>query len=163
MSEEQQKLPSQDLPSDDELAEMISGGKKRKLKPDPDTPSPRLPEALFYFLFVLLECAMLIGVWGFMVQDPSDIAYGPNMEAPIFEQLSFHLSSMWHGLTIVITDKLWVPLICTGIGALVFQPDTPRKRKRMATIVSTIIVVVFVMLIAVQFKENMANAARMMP
>ncbi|MHC4839895.1 MAG: hypothetical protein ACYTDT_02900 [Planctomycetota bacterium] len=158
MNDEQQKLPS-----DEELADMISGPKKRKSKPDPDKPSARLPEAAFFYLFVLMESAMLIGVWGFMGQNAENVTQGPSIEAPIWEQLTFHLKSMWHGIGIVLSNKIWVPALCAAVGALVFYPETPRKRKRMATLVSTIIVIIFVMLIAVQFKEDMANAARMMP
>lgn len=162
MSDDKQKLPS-----DEELAELISGdGKpkgKRKKKPDPDVPSPRLPEAIYFYMFVLGESAMLIGIWGFMSLGPELTAQGPDIEAPVFSQLTHHLGSMWHGLVITVSERFWVPLICAAIGALVFYPDTPRKRKRAATLISTAIVVVFITLIALQFKEDMANATNMMP
>jgi hypothetical protein len=42
----------------------------------------------------------------------------------------------------------------------VFAPRTPRARKRMATLISTIVVAVFFLLIALQFSQDMTSAAR---
>ena len=162
LSDDKQKLPS-----DEELAELISGDSKpdgkRKKKPDPDLPSPRLPEAIYFYMFILGESAMLIGIWGFINLGPDVVAQGPDMEAPVFSQLTHHLWSMWHGLVVTVSERFWVPLICAAIGALVFYAETPRKRKRTATFISTANFVVFIMLIALQFKEDMAHASNMMP
>lgn len=152
----------QNIPSEEEVAEMIAGDSKRKSKPDPDMPTSRLPEAAYFYLFILIEAALLVGVWGFMGLGIQGVAQSPSFEAPILEQLQYHLWSIWHGLGIVAADKPWVLAMCAAIAGVVFFPKTSRRRKSAAKLVLTIIAVVFVLLITIQFKADMANAANMM-
>lgn len=153
------------LPSDEELSEMLSraDGRKpgRKPKRDPNKPSPRLPEALYYFLFIQVEAAILIGVWGFMRMGIGEAMRGPSIEAPILDQLAFHLKSIGIGLGHVFAHQPWVPILAAVMALPVFMPTTPKSRKRMATFVSTVLVALFVMLIAFQFNEDIANAGAM--
>lgn len=150
------------LPSDEELAEMLAraDGRKpgKKPKRDPLKPSPRLPEALYYYMFILIEAAILIGVWGFMRMGIEEAMKGPTIESPITDQILFHLKSIGVGLVTVFQNQPWVPAIAAGMALPVFMPATPKSRKRMATIVSTVLVGLFIMLIALQFNEDIANA-----
>lgn len=151
-----------ELPSDEELAQMISRaeGRKpgRKPKRDPNQPGPRLPEALYYYLFILVESVILIGVWGFMRMGIGEALKGPSMEAPVGDQILFHLKSIWVGFLDVFVEQPWIPAGCALITLPVFMPKTPKSRKRMATVVSTVLVGVFLLLIALQFSEDIANA-----
>lgn len=55
--------------SDEQIAKMLQGDKPAKpAKPDPDAPSARLPEALYYYILTVLEAAILIGIWGYMLR-----------------------------------------------------------------------------------------------
>ncbi len=148
-------------PSDEELGAMLdqASGRKRKKKRDDTLPSPRLPEALYYYLFMLIEAAIVLGVWGFMKRGPREVLRGPTVDDPIGEQLGFHLASIWHGLGDVLTVYWYIPLaIALGSGA-VFVPRTPRGRKRMATLVSSLVVGVVILMIAMQFSDDMASAS----
>jgi hypothetical protein len=160
LSEDQKELPS-----DDELAEMLSRAEGRKPgkkpKRDPTKPSPRLPEALYYYMFILVEAAILVGVWGFMRMGIDEALKGPALDAPITKQLLFHLKSIGVGLTDVFVHQPWIPLGALVMALPVFMPRTPKSRKRMATIVSTVLVALFVLLIALQFNRDIANAGAM--
>ena len=133
----------------------------KKPKRDPMLPSPRFPEAFYYYLFILIEASILIGVWGFMRMGVDEALKGPSIEAPIIDQLVFHLKSIGIGLANVLTHQPWVPLGAAVLCVAVFVPTTPKSRKRMATIVSTVLVIVFVMLIALQFSDDIASAGAM--
>jgi hypothetical protein len=135
------------------------GGKKRK-KRDDTKPSPRLPEALYYYLFMLVETAVVLGIWGAMRRDPREVLDGPGLDAPLGEQLAYNVASAWNGLIDVLTHQWWIPLGIALACAAVFAPRTPRARKRMATLISTIVVAVFFLLIALQFSQDMTSAAR---
>lgn len=159
MTDEPQK---KDLPSDEELADMLAKAEGRKPgkkpKRDPNEPSPRFPEAMYYYFFILVEAVILIGVWGFMRMGINEALKGPSMEAPIGDQLLFHLKSIWVGFADVIVTQPWIPVGCALIVLPVFMPKTPKARKRMATIVSSVLVGVFMLLIALQFSEDIASA-----
>jgi hypothetical protein len=150
------------LPTDEELAAMLTraegGGKGRKPRRDPTLPSPRLPEAMYYYLFILVEAAILMGVWGFMRMGVEEAMKGPTFEAPFMEQVEFHLKSIGIGFANVLTGQPWVPVLAAVMAAPVFMPATPKSRKRMATVLSTLLVCVFVVLIALQFVDDMAGA-----
>lgn len=144
--------------TDDEIAAMLQPAKgKRKQKSDPDATSPRMPEALYYFLFVLLESAIVIGVWGFMRQGPEAALKAPDSDQPITTRLAHDMWSMVDGLWSVLLAMPWIPLGVVAAAAAVFVPKTGRARKRMATWVSASIVIVFLTLIALQFSEDMAR------
>ena len=49
----------------------------KKPKRDPKLPSPRFPEALYYYLFILIEASILIGVWGYVLTQ--SVEHGPNV------------------------------------------------------------------------------------
>jgi hypothetical protein len=153
---------SKQLPSDDELAAMLSragtGGRGRKPRRDPTLPSPRLPEALYYYLFILVEVAILMGVWGFMRMGVEEAIKGPSIEAPFMDQLVFHLKSIGVGFVDVLTGQPWIPIGAAVLAAPVFMPTTPKSRKRMATILSSVLMAMFVLLIALQFADDMASA-----
>jgi hypothetical protein len=149
------------LPSDEELAEMLSraeGGKGKK-KRDPNLPSPRFPEALYYYLFMLIEAAILMGVWGFMRLGVEEAMKGPTIEAPVMDQIVFQIKSIGVGFLNVLKTETWVPVLSAVLTLPVFLPKTPKSRKRMATILSTLLVGLFIALIAMQFSEDMASAA----
>lgn len=160
-----EETENKDLPSDDELQEMLDkaeGGRKGKRnKPDPTKPSRRLPEALYYYLFILVEIVILIGVWGFMNMGTDEALKGPGFEEPITEQFWFHLKSIFVGFGDVLVGRPWLVPAVTGMALAVFVPRTPRARKRMASVVSTVIVGVFILLIALQFNEDLKNAGSM--
>jgi hypothetical protein len=153
---------SKELPSDDELAAMLSraSGKSSGKKPrrDPNIPSPRLPEALYYYMFILVEVAILMGVWGFMRMGVEEAIKGPSIEAPFMDQVVFHLKSIGVGFFDVLTGQPWIPLGAAVLATPVFMPTTPKSRKRMATILSSVLMAMFVLLIALQFADDMANA-----
>lgn len=142
-------------PSDEAIAALLDSGSKRK-KPDPDAPSPRLPEALYYYLFILVEALLVMGVWGFMRRGPLAVMKGPSLDAPVSEQVLFHLKSIVGGVGDLFASQPWLPLGVLLLAGVVFVPATPRKRRRMASLVSTVIVAVFVLLIALQFSQDMA-------
>jgi len=149
------------LPSDEELAAMLSraeGKGGRKPRRDPKLPTPRFPEALYYYLFILIEAAILMGVWGFMRMGIEETLKGPDLEAPVMEQLTFHIKSIGVGLLNLLISQPWIPLGVLVMALPVFMPTTPAARKRMATLVSTVMVVIFVMLIALQFSDDIASA-----
>jgi hypothetical protein len=152
------------LPSDDELAEMLARaegkGKGRKAR-DQNLPSPRFPEAVYYYLFILVEAAVLMGVWGFMRMGIEEAMRGPTIEAPVMDQVVFQVKSIGVGFVNVLQTQPWLPILAAVLAAPVFMPKTPKSRKRMATILSTLLVGVFVALIAAQFSEDMAGAASM--
>ena len=133
-------------------------GKGRKPKRDPTLPSPRLPEALYYYLFILVEAAIVMGVWGFMRLGVEEAMKGPSIEAPITDQVVFHIKSIWVGFLSVLANSPWMAVAAAVLAAPVFMPTTPRSRKRMATILSTLLVCTFMLLIALQFADDMANA-----
>lgn len=143
--------------SDEEIAAMISGGKPGRKKADPDQPGPRLPEALYYYLFILLEAAMLMGVWGFMRRGAAEVMKGPPLEAPVLDQVVFHLNAMFTGVNGLFAAMPWVPAGVMLLSGAVFVPTTPRKRRRISTLLSTVLVCVFVLLIALQFSEDMSR------
>jgi hypothetical protein len=152
---------SKDLPNDEELAEMLAraeGRKPGKGKRDPNKPGPRMPEALYYYLFILFEGAILAGVWGFMRMGVGEALKGPGIEAPILDQALYQLQSIWVGFVDVVLTQPWIPLGCAAVAAAVFMPKTPKARKRMATLVSSLLVCVFLVLIALQFSEDITNA-----
>ena len=146
------------IPSDDELADMLAKaeGRKHGKKPkrDPNQPGPRFPEAFYYYMFILAEAVILIGVWGFMRMGVNEALKGPSFEAPVTDQLLFHLKSIWVGFADVIVSQPWIPVGCALLVLPVFMPKTPKARKRMATIVSSVLVGVFLLLIALQFSED---------
>lgn len=152
---------NKELPSDDELAAMIGRGKRRKR--NPDKPSPRFPEALYYYLFILVEALVLIGVWGFMGMGFDAAVSGPGLDAPVVAQFLFHLESLGRGILDVFLGRPWVVAAVMLASAAVFVPATPRKRKRMATMVSIAIVALFVILIALQFSEDMNRIGQSTP
>jgi hypothetical protein len=152
------------LPSDEELAAMLSraeGGNGRKPRRDPNLPSPRFPEALYYYLFMLIEAAILMGVWGFMCMGVEEAMKGPTIEAPVMDQVMFQIKSIGIGFLNVLKTEAWVPVLSAVLALPVFLPKTPKSRKRMATILSSLLVGLFVALIAMQFSEDMAKAATM--
>ena len=152
------------LPTDEELAAMLSraeGKDGKKPRRDPNQPSPRFPEAAYYYLFIMVEAAILIGVWGFMRMGIDEALRGPSLEAPIIDQVLFHLKSIFVGLAEVITTQAWIPAGALVLCAAVFIPTTPKSRKRMASIVSTVLVLVFVLLIGLQFSNDITSAGAM--
>lgn len=136
------------------LAQAAPGKKKGR---DMNAPSPRLPEALYYYLFIMVEAVMVMGVWGFMRRGPEAVMKGPALDAPVGEQIKFHLRSILEGVGALFAAQPWIPLGVMLLSGAVFVPTTPRQRKRMASLVSTVIVVIFVLLIALQFSEDMAG------
>ena len=151
------------MPSDDELAEMLARAEGRKTgkkpKRDPSQPGPRFPEALYFYLFILVEAVILLGVWGFMRMGVNEALKGPSLEAPLTDHALFHLKSIWVGFMDVLVSQPWIPIGCALLVLPVFMPKTPKARKRMATIVSSILMCVFLLLIAFQFSEDMSYAS----
>ncbi|MBX3458820.1 MAG: hypothetical protein KF696_02505 [Planctomycetes bacterium] len=146
-------------PTDDEIAAMLeqaSGGRKKRR--DDTKPSPRLPEALYYYVFMLVESAIVLGVWGFMQRGPREVLKGPSLEAPVGEQLLFHVKSVFWGLGDVLTIHWYIAPLVALLCTAVFFPRTGRGRKRMATLVSGVVVGLFLLLIAMQFSEDLARA-----
>ena len=148
-----------EAPSDDEIAAMLSGGKPRKKRNDTE-PSPRLPEAVYYYLFILAESAIVLGLWGFMSRGSEGVLHGPTLDSPILEQVVFYLKSLWGGFVQVLTERWWVPLGLAIGSAAVFVPRTPRDRKRLTTLICGIIVTVFVVLIALPFADDMGSTSK---
>lgn len=146
-------------PTDDEIAAMLAqskGGKKKRR--DDTVPSSRMPEALYYYLFMLAEAAIVLGVWGFMQRGPREVLKGPSLEAPIGDQLLFHIKSVAWGLGDVLVIYWYIAPLVALVCAAVFVPRTGRGRKRMATLVSGVVVGMFLLLIALQFSEDLARA-----
>jgi len=150
--------PAPKSPTDDEIAALLRADRPGRPKPDPNLPSPRLPEGLYYYLFILVEATMVMGVWGFMRRGPEAVMKGPGLDAPLGRQLVFHLNSMLQGVVSLSASAPWIPLGVLLLAAGVFLPTTSGKRKRMATVISTVIVAVFVVLIALQFSADMSMA-----
>ena len=105
-----------------------------------------------------ITAAILMGVWGFMRLGVEEAMKGPTFEAPLMQQLEFHLKSIGSGFLSVLTGQPWIPVLAAVIAAPVFMPGTPKSRKRMATVLSTLLVCVFVVLIALQFIDDMSGA-----
>lgn len=148
-------------PSDEEIAAMLEQATPGKKKKRDDTkPGPRLPEALYYYLFMLLEGVIVMGVWGFMKRDPREVLQGPTIEDPIMDQVEFHFLSMLRGFGDVVVNQPWLPVIVAMVGLGVFVPVTPRNRKKAATLLSSLVVAVFILLIAIQFSEDMARVSQ---
>lgn len=162
MTTPDQPSPKPAAPSDEEIAAMLeqaTPGRKKK-KRDDTKPSPRLPEALYYYLFMLLEGVIVMGVWGFMKRDPREVLKGPTIEDPILDQIEFHFMSMLRGFGDVVVNQPWLPAIVAIVSMGVFMPVTPRSRKKAATLLSSVIVAAFILLIAIQFSEDMARASQ---
>ncbi len=138
---------------------MLAADRPKRARRDPNLPSPRLPEGLYYYLFILVEATMVMGVWGFMRRGPEAVMKGPGLDAPLVRQLAFHLRSMLDGVWSLALSQPWIPLGVLVLAAGVFLPVTSGKRKRMATVISTLIVAVFVILIALQFSADMSMAS----
>lgn len=146
-------------PSDDEIAAMLGEGKPRKKRKDTE-PSPRIPEALYYYLFILAESAIVLGLWGFMTRGNESAMQGPTLESPILEQAVFYLKSLWTGFVRVLAEHWWIPLGLAAASTAVFVPRTPRDRKRLTTLICGIIVTVFLVLIAMQFADQMGSTSK---
>lgn len=150
-------VPHKKVPSDDEIAAMLAAATPGKKKArDMNAPSPRMPEALYYYLFIMVEAVLVMGVWGFMRRGPEAVMKGPSLDAPVSEQIGFHLMSIVRGVGDLALSQPWVPAGVLLLAGAVFVPTTPRQRKRMASLVSTVIVVIFVLLIAMQFSDDMS-------
>jgi hypothetical protein len=148
-------------PSDEEIAALLAGaaGKDKRKKRDMDAPTPRLPEALYFYIFIVLEAVLLMGVWGFMRMGTQAVTPGIE-DASVVQWLTFNFKSMIDGIGSLLRSMPWIPVAVLAAAGVVFVPVTPRRRKRTATLVSTLIVCVFVLLIAMQFSEDMANLTR---
>lgn len=146
-------------PSDEEIAAMLNEGKPRKKRPDTE-PTPRIPEALYYYLFILAESAIVLGLWGFMTRGSEGVMHGPTLESPILEQAVFYLKSLWTGFVRVLAEHWWIPLGLAAASTAVFVPRTPRDRKRLTTLMCGIIVTAFLVLIAVQFADEMGSTSK---
>ena len=154
--------PAKPVPGDDEIAAIIADaerGKGGKRKPDPDLPGPRLPEALYYYLFILAEIALMLGVWGFMQRGTDAVLQGPGLEAPLLEQIRFHLWSIGSGLSEVLAGQPWVPAGLAALAGVVFVPRTPRARRRTSSLISGIMVALLIVLIAMQFSADLQQLA----
>lgn len=143
--------------SDEQIAEML-GGKTRKPKIDPDAPSPRLPEALYYYLLTLVEAAILLGIWGYMLRGPKGLTKIPPETAPALDLVWWHIRfgivSTLEGLGDQFRDRPWIP-VGIALGALaVFVPRTPKTRKRVVYLVSGVIVASLAVLLVVQFTSE---------
>lgn len=143
------------------MLDRVDGKRGRKQKRDPKLPSPRFPEALYYYLFIMVEAAILMGVWGFMRMGIEETLKGPGMDAPVLDQLKFHIESIGVGLGNLFASQPWIPLGVMLLALPVFMPATPASRKRMATIISTVMVALFVLLIGLQFSDDIASAGAM--
>ena len=143
------------LPSDDEIAEMLATAtpKKRGKKTDDTQPTPRLPEAAYYFLFLMLETAIFMGVWGDMSRDT-----GGTLEI----ELLGLVGSLWDGLLLQVTERWWMAAVIAFVSAAVFLPRTPLGRRRIARLVGGIIAAAFAVLIALQFKQDMASLSELL-
>lgn len=163
MNEESINKNAKPGPSDEEIAALLAQatGKDKRKGRDQSAPSPRMPEALYYYIFILVESALLMGVWGFMRLGASAVMRGPSMdETSVGRWVSFNISSWGEGIVSLLSREPWVPAAVMALALLVFVPVTPRQRKRAATLISTLIVAVFVLLIAMQFSEDMSNLTR---
>jgi hypothetical protein len=154
--------------SDERIAELLSGRKAPVSRRDQRRekalrPSPRLPEALWYYLFILGETAIFLGVWGQLRGGDARPGGAPAFEAPVLEQLRHHLIALGQGLTSVLADLPWVPLLIAAMAAAVFLPGTSRSRRRVATILSSAVALVFVLLIVMGFMDQLSDAARLGP
>ena len=143
--------------SDEQIAHMLKGDKPAK--PDPDAPSSRLPEALYYYILTVLEAAILIGIWGYMLRGAkAAVAKAPPETAPTSEQLWWHVKfgvvSTLQGLGDQMAERPWL-LAGVMLGALaIFVPRTPRTRKRVVYLVSGIIVTSLAVLLVFQFTSD---------
>ena len=147
-------------PGDDEIAAILERSRSRKPARDPTAPSPRMPEALYFYIFILVEAVLLMGVWGFMRID-ADAVMGPGLDNPdVGQWISFNLRSMLDGVAELIVSMPWVPALVMLAALVVFLPATPKQRRRAASLISMLIVAVFVLMIAVQFSEDMSRLTR---
>jgi hypothetical protein len=106
---------------------------------------------------MMVETAIMLGVWGAMQAGPAEIMEGPSLDAPLSELILFNLQSAWKGLIAVLTEQWWVPFIIAVVSAIVFLPTTPRKRKRTASLVSAFVVAFFFLLIAIRFADDLSR------
>ncbi|CAG0977196.1 hypothetical protein PLCT2_01697 [Planctomycetaceae bacterium] len=147
--------------SDEQIDRMLKGD--RPAKPDPDAPSARLPEALYYYILTVLEAAILIGIWGYMLRGAkAAVAKAPPESAPAFDQIWWHVKfgvvSTLQGLSDQMIDRPWL-LAGVMLGALaIFVPRTQRTRKRVVYLVSGIIVTSLAVLLVVQFTTEFGLA-----
>jgi hypothetical protein len=150
-----------ELPDDQELARIIrdAEGRKGKERPDPTKPAPRLPEAIWYSLFIMAESLILMGVWAFMLRGPQEVLKGPGLDAPFLSQVQYHAMSVVHGMGDAVTRFPLLLAVLLLASLSVFLPPTPRARKRLATLISTLIVIAFMLLIGLQFTRDMAVVA----
>lgn len=143
--------------SDEQIAKMLQGDKPTK--PDPDAPSARLPEALYYYILTVLEAAILIGIWGYMLRGAkAALAKTPPETDPVLEQVWWHVKfavvSTSQGLGDQMLARPWL-LGGVMLGALaIFVPRTARSRKRVVYLVSGIIVTSLAVLLVVQFTAD---------
>lgn len=147
--------------SDEQIAQMLNG-EKRKAKPDPDAPGKRLPEALYYYILTLLEAAILVGIWGYMLRGTKGLMKAPPETAPALDQFWWHvkfgITSTLEGLGDQAIDRPWL-LAGVALGALaIFVPKTPRMRKRVVYLVSGVIVTSLAVLLVVQFTAEFGMA-----
>jgi len=145
---------------DDALIAAALGASKPR-KPDPTLPSPRLPEAAYYYVLTLIEAAVLLGIWGFMQRGINEvITRGPGEQDSFWVHFKFNLWSTWEGLQDQCMTRPWLAAGILLGSAAIFVPRTARGRKRMATLVTGLVVACFATLIALQFMEdiNMMSA-----
>ncbi len=108
--------------SDEQIAQMLNG-EKRKAKPDPDAPGKRLPEALYYYILTVLEAAILVGIWGYMLRGTKGLMKAPPETAPALDQFWWHvkfgITSTLEGLGDQAIDRPWL-LAGVALGATRF-------------------------------------------
>lgn len=144
--------------TDEQIAALLNegGGSGKRKKRDDRLPSPRLPEALYMYLFTVFAGLLLMGVWGYMVRGVDEVmSRGPRQNAPWTDHLMFNLRSTWEGFSDQAVQR---PYIVAGIilGCLaVFVPRSSRGRKRMMQLLCALIVAAFGALITLQFTADM--------
>jgi hypothetical protein len=140
--------------SDDQIDEMLRAGRPRKA--DPRLPSPRLPEALYYFILALFEAAVLMGIWGYMLRGINEVVTkGPRHDAGVWETVRFNFLSTFEGMGDQVVQRPWLVAAIIAGCATVFVPRTSVGRKRMVTLVTGIVVAAFATLIVIQFLADM--------
>ncbi len=145
--------------SDDQIAALLKDGvgdKPRRAKRDEKAPSPRFPEALYMYVFIVLAGLVLLGIWGYMQRGVEEVlTRGPRQNASWSDHLLFNLRSTWEGLIDQLKQRPYVPIgIVVGCVA-VFIPRTTQGRKRMMRLLSALIVAAFGALIVLQFSADM--------
>jgi len=144
--------------SDEQISAMLKGDKPRKR--DPDAPSPRMPEALYFYALVLFQAAVLQGVWGYMLRGIKEVVTrGPREDATFWEHARFNLVSTFEGLGDQVIARPWLSIGIAFGACAIFVPRTERGRKRMATLVTGLIVACFASLIALQFMADLGTAS----